>query len=193
MANNNNNPNIFVAWYVHFSNSEYKRLTSEATCRKFQKSSTKELSTIKHQFSVYREYSVYRELYCSLKAYTMLGNCRLCSINFSSNWHIKHSTAVLLCGIVLKYYFLSEGVTYHYLALSKWFVSEVYAEPFLFIYISISVFGPWSLLTSQKSTEHHLLLMMLQASTTRYIQHNYTPMQAIGVLSHEGFYKSCSY
>lgn len=109
------------------------------------------------------------------------------------NRHVKHSTAVLLFGIVLKYYFLAERMTHHYFALLQWVVSEVYAEPLLFTSFSSPVFCPWSLLTSQKSTEHHLLLMMLQASTTRYIQHNYTPMQAIGVLSHEGLYKLCSY
>lgn len=77
---------------------------------------------------------------------------------------------------------LSEALTFHSLALSHKEVTKDQAELFLLKYFSIPEVYVQSLVTSQKSREQHLSLMVLQALISRYTQHNYTPMQTTGVL-----------
>lgn len=77
---------------------------------------------------------------------------------------------------------LSEALTFHCLALSHEEVTKDQVELFLLKYFSIPEVYVQSLVTSQKSREQHLSLMVLQALTSRYTQHNYTPMQTTGVL-----------
>lgn len=113
------------------------------------------------------------------------------SNTLSFNCHITHHTTILHRGVALEYYFfeaLSEGLTFLSLALSQWFVTEVYTEPFLFTYFSIPAFCPWRL---PKVNRMSPVLMVLQVNVSRYIQHNCTPMQAKGVLSPCGVLQNC--
>lgn len=113
------------------------------------------------------------------------------SNSLSFNCHITHHTTILHRDVALEYYFfeaLSEGLTFLSLALSQWFVTEVYTEPFLFTYFSIPAFCPWRL---PKVNRMSPLLMVLQVNVSRYIQHNCTPMQTKGVLSPRGVLQNC--
>lgn len=84
------------------------------------------------------------------------------SNNLSFNRHVKHSTVVLLFSIVLEYYFLKPCQRDWPSTLSPW-VNRLSPKSMLsFFSLHTFPFCPWKLLTSQKSTEHHLLLMVLQ-------------------------------